>query len=219
METGHSSNGSMHFESVINSDILDHLPIPTAVLCDLPSINVTTPALLSKSDPSGYEFHPHGENVQNGQSTYRSGLEHFGPALSCSNEKESSSQMTSEMGDNYSYDHSVPKIDNATSSKQEPSSSHSEVSSSNPINRKSPNTEQRCVTYVNENNDQNSQNNQSVSRQSSGSRTGSERSNRSVSPMSGSSDSLFDREESEEFDSGSVNSANSNQHAGKYLYI
>jgi hypothetical protein len=37
--------------------------------------------------------------------------------------------------------------------------------------------------------------------------------------MSGSSDSLFDREESEEFDSGSVNSANSNQHAGKYLYI
>jgi hypothetical protein len=51
--------------------------------------------LLSKSDPSGYEFHPHGENVRNGQSTYRSGLEHFGPALSCSNEKESSSQMTS----------------------------------------------------------------------------------------------------------------------------
>ena len=216
---GHSSNGSMHFESVINSDILDHLPIPTAVLCDLPSINVTTPALLPKSDLSSYEFHPDGENVQNGQSTYRSGLEHFGPALSCSNEKKSSSQMTSEMGDNSSYDHSVPKIDNATSSKQEPSSSHSEVLSSNPINRKSPNTEQRCATYVNENNDQNSQNNQSVSRQSSGSRTRSERSNRSVSPMSGSSDSLFDREESEEFDSGSVNSANSNQHAGKYLYI
>jgi hypothetical protein len=46
----------MHFESVINSDILDHLPIPTAILCDLPSINVTTPALLSKSDPSGPQF-------------------------------------------------------------------------------------------------------------------------------------------------------------------
>jgi hypothetical protein len=52
---------------------------------------------------------------------------------------------------------------------------------SNSSDRKSPNTEQRCVTYVNENNDQNSQNNQSVSRQSSGSRTRSERSNRSVS--------------------------------------
>ncbi|XP_052085918.1 F-box only protein 10-like isoform X1 [Mytilus californianus] len=235
---GHSSNGSVHFESVINSDVLDYLPIPTAVLCDLPSFDMTTPSLLPKFDLSTYLSKSGNDNVKYGQNGQDNELK---PTISQSSEQMFSSQKTSTMGDNLC-DQSARTVEksalklpedspsnvngpsssnvNGPSSSNEngPSSSNMNGPSSSNENAPSPSdyvngdaidSSRNCAHYVMENDARNLPDDDDAS--SHHSNANSNHSNRSG--LSGSSESLY-REDSDEFDSGSVDSGNSNHHIG-----
>ena len=147
-----------------------------------------TPSLLPKLDMSNYGFYPHSENAKQEHLLHPHDFE----SLSLVKEDENS-----ELGD-IAYDHSVPKIANEASSSQEASSSNmKDLPSSNNMHASST-----------ESGNGNLPNNES------GSKHLDDTAEHDGDNESILSDSSFYQEDSDEFDSASVNSMNSSHHAG-----
>lgn len=187
---GQSSNGSVHFESVINSDVLDHLPIPTSVLCDLPSVNAMTPCLLPKVENFNNSVKSEEQNKNGQDGKYDTNQNNH------IDEHNSSTQEILNKGDNSHINNNSNASQTGLQSLEDSNVDNDQLDAS-----------QSCANYVMENSLPQPADVDSASHHSDL----SERSRRSQ--VTASSGSLY-REDSDEFDSGSVNSVNSNPHPG-----